>query len=368
MKIGILLTSVGNFAPEGFYNSQEIGLIKELEPYFSQIRLYKAIPENAKRMETKIEGCEHTTVSMIPTPKKGSNGLWNCDLMDSDMDALLYFSDTQLVVKKVYRWCQKHNILFLPYIGVIESHSSNRIKKMIMNVLSFRTIQVYKKCLCLVKTPDVGDALKKKGVKRSIVVPVGVDTSLLYANFEVEDVIQLREKYGYHKEDKIILFVGRMSEEKRPLEMIDLYKKLLNQNKNYKLLMVGRGELLPKVKENVKELDEKITIMEQVPNKDMWELYCVSDFFVNLNRNEIFGMAILEAMYYKCRVIAWEAPGPNFILKTKGVGVIVKNENELIEAIKEEKETGQCAHDEICRFYDWKCSAKMIFDLVQNRG
>ncbi len=31
MRVGLLVTSIGNFGQRGFYNAQEIGLVKEMD-------------------------------------------------------------------------------------------------------------------------------------------------------------------------------------------------------------------------------------------------------------------------------------------------------------------------------------------------
>lgn len=41
----------------------------------------------------------------------------------------------------------------------------------------------------------------------------------------------------------------------------------------------------------------------------MWEIYEMSDYYLNMNKGEIFGMAIMEAVYYKTSVAAILRPG-----------------------------------------------------------
>lgn len=54
-----------------------------------------------------------------------------------------------------------------------------------------------------------------------------------------------------------------------------------------------------------------VKIIDRVPYEEMWKIYVMSDYFVNLNRGEIFGMAIMEAVYYETSVAAIAAPGPS---------------------------------------------------------
>ena len=56
---------------------------------------------------------------------------------------------------------------------------------------------------------------------------------------------------------------------------------------------------------------------------------------VNLNIGEIFGMAILEAMYYGCPVVARRSPGPEFIISDGTDGFIAESDKEVTEKITE---------------------------------
>ena len=58
-----------------------------------------------------------------------------------------------------------------------------------------------------------------------------------------------------------------------------------------------------------------IVLIDRIPNDQIWKVYATADYFVNLCRTEIFGMAILEAMYYEVSVAALVAPGPSVTLQ-----------------------------------------------------
>lgn len=366
MKVGLLITSVGNFGQKGFYNAQELGLAKELDKLFDEVIIYKAVPEDQNRQETKIERCDNSTLYQIPVKKSGINGIWDCSVMDKSLDALIYFSDTQLAVPKVYKWCKKNEIRMFPYIGVSESHSTSRIKKLVIDTMFARNIDVYKKCICFVKTPAVEKQLQEKGVNKTVVIPVGLDISLLRNNYEASSPIELKQKYGFDETDKVLLFIGRLIEEKQPVKMIEILSEVRKKNRNYKLLMVGKGELRKEINEKINKLglNNSVRWIEQIPNNDIWELYRLADSFVNLNQQEIFGMAILEAMYYECKVVAWNAPGPNLIIENGVSGWLAKNDKEVIERILNKQKFGESAHDRVLNEFTWESGAKKILSIV----
>ena len=131
--------------------------------------------------------------------------------------------------------------------------------------------------------------------------------------------------------------------------------------------MVGTGNLKNTVVTKIKEmeLEDAVQMVERIPNKDIWELYRLADVFVNLNQQEIFGMAILEAMYYGCRVIAWEAPGPKFIIEDGKSGYLVRNDNEIIKRIGEISLNEEEIRKRILEMFTWENSAKTIAEILK---
>lgn len=366
MRIGLLITSIGNFGQKGFYNAQEIGLAKELDKLFDEVIVYKAVPLSVGKSKSPIDGCEHSTLYQVPVKSHGINGEWDCSVMDTALDALIYFSDTQLAVPKVFKWCCRNSIQMYPYIGVIESHSTNQWKKTIIDAMFKRNVAVYKKCTCFVKTPTVAEQLGALGITKTVVTPVGLDISLLHADYEKLSAEELKEKYGYSATDKVLLFIGRFTEEKQPIRMIEILSEIRKKDQDYKLLMVGTGELKTAVENRIRELDltDDVRMIERIPNSDIWELYRFADVFVNLNQQEIFGMAILEAMYYGCKVVAWEAPGPSVIIENNVSGYLVGTTEKIVECIMNQKDISISAHNRIADNFTWESVSKQMIQII----
>lgn len=370
MKIGLLVTFIGNFGQKGFYNSQEIGLAKALSPFCEQIHIYKLSVSSEREHIEKVSGFDNISISVLPAKNFGANGLFDVNALDNSMDALVCFSDTQFAVPKVYKWAVKNNIQFIPYVGVVKSHSPNLVKRLIVDFLFWRNVSVYKKCACLVKNEDVEKELCGSGVKAISLAPVGVDFDLLNSNYKDADKTELKVQYGFGKDDKLILFVGRLVEEKRPVELINYFSKLHEKNSNYKLLIVGKGVLNDEMHAEISrlELNDCVKHMEQFPNEKIWELYRIADCFVNLNKQEIFGMVLLEAMYYETKVVAWHAPGPDYIIEDGVSGYLVSNEHEFLEKIELENEAlPRRAHERIVKHMSWDKTAKEIIDIIEKR-
>ena len=239
MKIGILITSISNFGQKGFYNAQEIGLAKSMAKICETVEVYKLVPIAQEKKTEKI--CENAVLYLIPSKNSGINGAMNVDELNQSLAALIHFSDTQFSVSKVYHWCKKNSVQYVPYIGVVESHSTSRLKQVITNLLFEKNLAAYRKCYCCVKTPTVQKLLSGMGVKNTIVTPVGLDLDLLHKDYKDTPILELKNKYGYCEADKVLLFIGRMIDEKQPVRMIDILAKIREKDTSYKLLMVGTG-------------------------------------------------------------------------------------------------------------------------------
>lgn len=119
----------------------------------------------------------------------------------------------------------------------------------------------------------------KYGVKKnkSKSIPCFLDES------ETEDNItkELEKKYKKGNE-RILLYLGRM-EDTKGLDILLKSLKIVNEkNKKWKLLMVGDGNYLKKLKELAKEmkLDKKVEFIGRIPHNQVFSYYRLSDIVV----------------------------------------------------------------------------------------
>jgi len=136
------------------------------------------------------------------------------------------------------------------------------------------------------------DELLVNGVrpKRAEVIPTGVD---IIRFSPAVDGSSVRERYGL-REDKVALYVGRLSFEKR----IDTIIGALRHIDGIKLLIAGKGPAKDSLTEAAKAagVEDRVTFAGFVPDEDLPQLYAAADVFVSASEFETQGLSVLEAL------------------------------------------------------------------------
>ncbi|MBU1145348.1 MAG: glycosyltransferase family 4 protein [Firmicutes bacterium] len=322
MNIVIIRTNVSDFGKIGTYNVQEIGLansLKELGHKVDVIYLYKKV--------NKIElDSTYNFVWHLPNRHFGLHGIFDLTLLEQfEPNKIILFSDNQLYSRNIIFWAKKRKIKCIVYWGAVLSTTPKIINKIYTYIIYIRNRRSYKYSLNVAKTSTVAKEMKKLKIVCNNVINIGLDNKLL-REFSA-DLNSTRDKLKINKNDKLILFIGRLEEAKKPLFAIDLILNLVKKDSSFKLLMIGKGSLLEKVQQKIIDstISNNVILIDSIKNYEIHKYIMISNCFINLSSIEIFGMAMLEAMYYGIPVIAKDAPGPREFIINNSTGFILNN-------------------------------------------
>ncbi len=214
------------------------------------------------------------------------------------------------------------------------------------------------------------------GVKPSqlFFAPHAIDNErfLQAADLSHKEAIKWKEKLGISESHKVILFAGKFSSKKRPLDLLQAYKQA--KLKEVSLLFVGSGELETELKQQAKNCSN--IFFAPFQNQQMMpRTYAVADLFILPSYSETWGLAVNEAMCLFCPIIvsSYVGCGQNLVQNYQN-GLIFEagNISDLTESIKlafsdlqRLKQWGHKSH-EIVRYYSYKQTTEGLLKALES--
>jgi glycosyltransferase involved in cell wall biosynthesis len=164
------------------------------------------------------------------------------------------------------------------------------------------------------------------------IVPGGMN----YEDYQLkEKKVDLKKKYlGRDYKKKVLLYVGRIHESKGIQHVIDSIK----DNEDLIFMIVGKDAgYLDFLRDKISELDikDKVRLVGQVGDKELVEIYNLSDLFVLYSDWEGFGIVLVEAMAAGVPAIVSNKGSLPFLVKNNYNGFVVSNPADLKRRIFE---------------------------------
>ncbi|WNS43468.1 glycosyltransferase family 4 protein [Paenibacillus sp. MMS20-IR301] len=146
-------------------------------------------------------------------------------------------------------------------------------------------------------TGKVADLLSGYGVTQDIkVVPTGIDLCRFGLPVQQAERASAKQKLNIPETDTVLLFVGRLAQEKNLEEIIEFLAKM--NNTAVTLLIVGDGPNRASLEQLARTLKvaHKIVFAGMVPPKEVAEYYRMGDIFVSASQSETQGLTYVEAL------------------------------------------------------------------------
>lgn len=174
--------------------------------------------------------------------------------------------------------------------------------------------------------------------KRNIqIIQLGCDLNVF--NNDKQFRTKIRSGLGIKPEEKVIIFVGEIIENKGVFELLDAFRELSSRYSYIHLILVGTGpaEDALRKKIEISGLNNKIHIVGWKPHTEIPNWMNAADIFVLASHYEGMPTVVLEAMSCGLPVIATRVGGAPEAVEEGRSGLIVdkKNTKSLLLAISE---------------------------------
>ena len=142
---------------------------------------------------------------------------------------------------------------------------------------------------------------------------------LVYNPIDLEAIRKKAEnidkKYENYLKQDYFLQVSRLTEQKQPEHLVDIYYKLKQRGIKEKLYFIGNGEKVELIKQKIKEykLQNDVILLGQIENP--YPFFKNAKLFVHTGKYEGLPTVLLESLALGTPVVAYDCPtGPKDIL------------------------------------------------------
>ncbi len=180
---------------------------------------------------------------------------------------------------------------------------------------------------CFAKSVYAQEFLNIRGFNKVVTTGIGLD----FERFEGHESITPDEKINkiaeFKDKNKLLLYIGQISDRRSIMFLIDVIAEMKKTNKNIKMVLVGNGEegyksaCLQHIKDL--KLEDNILYIESITQEQIPLLYNMANIFLLPSKYEIFGMVMLEAMYFRVPVITTDHGGSISVIENNINGFVL---------------------------------------------
>ncbi|MDI6896449.1 glycosyltransferase family 4 protein [Methanocella conradii] len=204
---------------------------------------------------------------------------------------------------------------------------------------------------------------------------VTIHNGINVGSFKPTSAMSVRRRYGI--EGPMLLFVGRMITQKGVPYLIEAMPMVLAKHPDAKLLLVGRGSSLEKLKRKVNAmgLEKSVIFSGYMGEEDLKEAYGTCDIFVLPSVWEVLPIAILEAMSSSRPVVCTNAGGNAELVKDGVNGYVVpmrdpralaEKVNALLDDPEKMRAMGRAGRRLAEEEFDWKLIAARTKEVYED--
>ena len=250
---------------------------------------------------------------------------------------------------------------------IVHAHNTNQkglIHKILLFINKKRVLKYSTKLLAC--STEAGNYVFGKKIKFTL-FNNGIDTDRFIYNANIRD--KVRKELNINDDCIALVHVGRFAYAKNHMFLIDIFNEINKINQNYKLYLIGTGDLEDTIKNKVNDLNLSDKIIFLGSRNNVNEILQGMDFFVFPSIYEGLPVTLIEAQASGIKIFASENISPETkisdLVQFIPLNVGAKKWAEII--IKQDSYTRKNMKDVIIESgYDVKKLAKQLSEIYSN--
>jgi len=234
------------------------------------------------------------------------------------------------------RACQRYNVPILVRGDSQLGTKRSLLKRLIKKILYRWVIKQFDGFLVVGKNAEEYVRHYGASTERIFQAPHFVDIAWFKQRSELTERAAFREKLGIKPNEIVLLFVGRLVDFKRPLDIVYALSKLKASDIQARALFVGNGKLADKITYLAKTLNVAVSLVGFKNQTELPSYYTASDLLILSSSSETWGLVVNESFACGTPAIVSDAVGcvPDMIEEGKtGLSYPVGNIQRLSQVI-----------------------------------
>ncbi|MDR1136084.1 MAG: glycosyltransferase family 4 protein [Clostridiales Family XIII bacterium] len=193
----------------------------------------------------------------------------------------------------------------------------------------------------ITKSKLATEFLQSKGISRIYTMGVGLDLEQLHGAYTANNTVCEFISMIADLDTRKLLYIGKLEPRRNILFLLDIFSHIRDREPDISLVIIGGGEV-----DYVKQcfdyaekagVCDSIFYVDKMEQSQLKDVYCACDVFLLPTIYDIFGMVLLEAMYFGIPVVTTRNGGSDILITNGENGIVIDSFDcdEWVDAIWE---------------------------------